>query len=55
MKVDSQRRFLWVVGDSSAPGGAAGENVMPAGGDKQYRKQVEAWQRSELTEPKTSL
>jgi sugar lactone lactonase YvrE len=36
MKVDSKRRFLWVVSDSSAPGGAAGENMMPAGVDKQY-------------------
>lgn len=36
MKVDSKRRFLWVVSDSSAPGGAAGENVMIDVRDKQY-------------------
>ncbi len=32
MKVDAKRRFLWVVSDSAAPGGAPGENVMPSGG-----------------------
>lgn len=36
MKVDSKRRFLWVVSDSSAPGGAAGENVMSSGPNEQY-------------------
>jgi sugar lactone lactonase YvrE len=36
MKVDAKRRFLWVVSDSSAPGGAPGENVMPGDTDKQY-------------------
>lgn len=28
MKVDARRRYLWVVSDSSAPGGAPGENVL---------------------------
>jgi sugar lactone lactonase YvrE len=35
MKVDVKRRFLWVVSDSAAPGGAPGENVMPAGAGRQ--------------------
>ncbi len=35
MKVDAKRRFLWVVSDSSAPGGAPGENVMPHGQGRQ--------------------
>jgi sugar lactone lactonase YvrE len=36
MKVDAKRRFLWVVSDSSAPGGAAGENTMPRSADRRY-------------------
>lgn len=36
MNVDAKRRFLWVVRDSSVPGGAAGENVMSHSSDAQY-------------------
>jgi hypothetical protein len=34
MKVDAKQRFLWLESDWVAPGGAAGENVMPESSDK---------------------
>jgi sugar lactone lactonase YvrE len=36
MKVDAKRRFLWVVSDSSAPGGAAGESSISSSPDEHY-------------------
>lgn len=36
MKVDARRRFLWVVTDSFAPGGAPGENLAVPGNDEHY-------------------